>query len=212
MTLNELLKSNGVSDETILKIATEMKEHKIFTASEENLDVRYGKLKAENESKLSELQKANELIAELQKGTKGNEELQAKIKNYEVKVTELQEQLNQTRVNSALDRVLIEANVQDVDYLKFKIREKHPDGFKLNENGKLEGIDDVIDSLKVQFPKQFVGSENKNILENKLPNDNKQGDNIITKEQFLKMSYKERSNLFNNDRETFDNLANETKK
>ena len=121
MTLNELLKSNGVSDETILKIATEMKEHKIFTASEENLHVRYGKLKAENESKLSELQKANELIAELQKGTKGNEELQAKIKNYEVKVTELQEQLNQTKVNSALDRVLIEANVQDVDYLKFKI-------------------------------------------------------------------------------------------
>lgn len=207
MTLNELLKSNGVSDETIEKIATEMKEHKIFTASEENLDVRYGKLKAENESKLGELQKANELIAELQKGTKGNEELQAKIKEYDSKVNELQAQLEQSKVNSALERVLIEAEVKDVDYLKFKLKEKHPDGFKLNENGKLEGIDEAIDSLKVQFPNHFSGVENKKILENKLPeNDNKQ-DNAITKEQFDKMSYKERLELFNSNKETFDNLA-----
>lgn len=208
MTLKELLKSNGVSDETLDKIFTEMKEHKIFTASEENLDVRYGKLKAENESKLGELQKANELIAELQKGTKGNEELQNKIKDYESKVSELQVQLEQTKVNSALERTLIEANVQDVDYLKFKLKEKHPDGFKLNENGKLEGIDEAIDSLKVQFPNQFSGAENKKILENKLPENNNKQDNVITKEQFYKMSYKERSELFNSNKEVFDSLAN----
>ena len=208
MTLKELLKSNGVSDETLDKIFTEMKEHKIFTASEENLDVRYGKLKAENESKLGELQKANELIAELQKGTKGNEELQNKIKDYESKVNELQVQLEQTKVNSALERTLIEANVQDVDYLKFKLKEKHPDGFKLNENGKLEGIDEAIDSLKVQFPNQFSGAENKKILENKLPENNNKQDNVITKEQFYKMSYKERSELFNSNKEVFDSLAN----
>ena len=169
MTLKELLKSNGVSDETLEKIFVEMKEHKIFTASEENLDVRYGKLKAENESKISELQEAQNLIAELKKGNKANEDLQNKIKDYESKVFDLQEQLQQTKINSAIDRALIEAKVQDVDYLKFKLREKHPDGFKLNENEQLDGIGEMIDSLKVQFPNQFLGGGVKKIEENKLP-------------------------------------------
>lgn len=209
MTLKELLKSNGVSDETLEKIFTEMKENKIYTASEENLDVRYGKLKAENESKIGELQEARNLIEELKKGNKANDDLQNKIKGYEAKVSELQSQLEQSNINSAIDRVLIEAKVQDVDYLKFKIKEKHPDGFKFNENGQLEGINDIIDSLKVQFPNQFLSDSSKKIEENKLPeNSDKQG---ITKAEYNKMSYKERLELFNSNKEAFDNLSKENK-
>lgn len=204
MTLKELLKSNGVSDETMEKIFTEMKENKIFTASEENLDVRYGKLKAENESKIGELQEAQNLIAELKKGNKTNGELQNKIKDYETKVSELQSQLEQTKVNSALDRALIEAKVQDVDYLKFKLKEKHPEGFKLNENEQLDGINEIIDSLKLQFPNQFAGDGSKKIEENKLPESNDK--NAITKEQFNKMSYGERANLYETNRELFNEL------
>lgn len=208
MTLKELLKSNGVSDDTLEKIFIEMKENKIFTASEENLDVRYGKLKAENESKLGELQEAQNLIAELKKGNKANDDLQNKIKDYEIKVNDLQAQLEQTKINSALDRALIEAKVQDVDYLKFKLKEKHPDGFKLNENGELDGLNEIVDSLKVQFPNQFVGDGNKKIEENKLPENNDKT-NGITTEQFNKMSYKERLELFNSNKEAFNNLSNE---
>lgn len=204
MTLKELLKSNGVSDETLEKIFVEMKEHKIFTASEENLDVRYGKLKAENESKISELQEAQNLIAELKKGNKANEDLQNKIKDYESKVSDLQEQLQQTKINSAIDRALIEAKVQDVDYLKFKLKEKHPDGFKLNENEQLDGIGEMIDSLKVQFPNQFLGGGVKKIEENKLPESNDK--NVITREQYNKMSYGERANLYETNKELFNNL------
>ncbi len=205
MTLKELLKSNGVSDETLEKIFLEMKENKIFTASEENLDVRYGKLKAENESKISELQEAQNLIAELKKGNKANDELQNKIKDYETKVNELQSQLEQSKVNSALDRALIEAKVQDVDYLKFKLKEKHPDGFKLNENGQLDGINEIVDSLKVQFPNQFAGDGSKKIEENKLPESNDKT-NGITTDQFNKMTYKERVKLFNEQPEVYSEL------
>lgn len=204
MTLRELLKSNGVSDETLDKIFIEMKENKIFTTNEENLDVRYGKLKAENESKIGELQEAQNLIAELKKGNKANDELQNKIKDYETKVAELQAQVEQTKVNSALDRALLEAKVQDVDYLKFKLKEKHPDGFKLNENGQLDGINDVIDSLKLQYPNQFVGDGSKKIEENKLPESNEK--NTITKEQFNKMTYGERAKIYETNRELFNEL------
>ena len=49
MNFNEILKSNNITDEIIEAIVAAMKENKIFTASEENLDVRYGKLKTDHE-------------------------------------------------------------------------------------------------------------------------------------------------------------------
>lgn len=45
MTLQELLKAQNLTDEQVKGILDAMKENKIYTASEENLDVRYGKLK-----------------------------------------------------------------------------------------------------------------------------------------------------------------------
>ena len=45
MNLTEILKANGVDDEVIGKITADMKTNKVYTASEENLDIRYGKLK-----------------------------------------------------------------------------------------------------------------------------------------------------------------------
>ena len=47
MTINEILKAKGISDETVADILAAMKENKIFTAGEENLDIRYGKLKTQ---------------------------------------------------------------------------------------------------------------------------------------------------------------------
>ena len=45
MNLTEILKANGVDDEVITKITADMKANKVYLASEENLDVRYNKLK-----------------------------------------------------------------------------------------------------------------------------------------------------------------------
>ena len=47
MTLEELLKAKELTDDQIKAILDGMKENKIFTASEENLDIRYGKLKTD---------------------------------------------------------------------------------------------------------------------------------------------------------------------
>lgn len=65
MNLVEILKAQGISDEVIKAVQTEMKNNKIFTAGEENLDVRYGKLKAEHESLTQQYTEASGLIAEL---------------------------------------------------------------------------------------------------------------------------------------------------
>ena len=50
MTLEEILKAKGLDDEAVKSTIGEMKQNKIFTASEENLDTRYGKLKTDHEA------------------------------------------------------------------------------------------------------------------------------------------------------------------
>jgi hypothetical protein len=205
MNFTEILKAQGLTDEQIVNVSAEMKSNKIYLASEENLDVRYNKLKLESEQANQELAKSQALITELQKGNKGNEELQAKVKGYEDEIASLKKQNETQRVESALDRVLLEANVQDVDYVKFKIKEKGTE-LKLDEQGNLTGVQDMLDALKVQIPNQFINSTSK-VKEFKLPNSDNPKDPGISKEQFNKMSYHERLKLFNENKEAFEELS-----
>lgn len=205
MNFTEILKAQGLTDEQIVKVSAEMKSNKIYLASEENLDVRYQKLKLESEQANQELAKSQALITELQKGNKGNEELQNKIKGYEDEITNLKKVNENQRVESALDRVLLEANVQDVDYVKFKIREKGTE-LKLDEQGNLTGVKDMLDALKVQLPTQFSNTTQQ-IKEFKLPTNDNPNDKGISKEQFNKMSYQERLKLFNDNKEAFTELT-----
>lgn len=154
MTLQEILKAQGLSDEQIEKVVGEMKQNKIFTANEENLDIRYGKLKGDHENLTKQHSEATALIEQLKKDNKGNEELQGKVSGYESTIEALQKENEQLKIDSALKVALLEAKVQDVDYLTFKIKEKGE--VVLDDNGKIKGIDDTLAALKTQFPNQFV--------------------------------------------------------
>ena len=201
MNLTEILKANGVDDEVIGKITADMKTNKVFTAGEENLDIRYGKLK--NDHAL-----AQQSIADLQSQIAQFEQLKSQnatlVEEANKKLAELQEENDRIKLDNALERALIEAKVQDVDYMKFKLKEKHPEGFKLDENGKIESINTVLDDLKVQFPNQFAKTEKK-IEEKKLEksDDNNGG---ISSEQFSKMNYHERAKLFKENPEQYAEL------
>ena len=121
----------------------------------------------------TEITTANELIAELKKGTKGNEELQGKITGYETQVTELQKQLQETKVKSAIKVALLSEKAVDVDYLTFKLNEKlkeKGETLELDENDNIKGWTDKLTGLKTQFPNMFeTASEKKHIEEKKLP-------------------------------------------
>lgn len=167
MTLNEILKAKGLSDEDIESVIGEMKQNKIFTTSEENLDIRYGKLKGDHDALTKQHSESVALIEQMKKDSAGNADLQAKIKQYETTIQEQAEQLAQQAADNALRIALMEAKAEDVDYLTFKIKEKGK--VELDENGKVKGIDDTIAALKTQFPKQFTVEAKKKIDENKLP-------------------------------------------
>lgn len=188
MTLQEILKSQGLSEEQIQKIVGEMKQNKIFTASEENLDIRYGKLKTDFDSLTKQHGESTALIEQMKKDNAGNEALQGKITEYETKMETMAAELEQTKIDAALKVALLEAKADDVDYLTFKLKEKGE--LKLDENGKIKGIDDSIAALKTQFPKQFITEQGKRVDENKLPgSDGEHNDEPQTLADALKAAY-----------------------
>lgn len=154
MTIEEILKSKGLSDDDVKAVIGEMKQNKIFTASEENLDIRYGKLKGDHDNLTKQHGEATALIEQLKKDNAGNADLQNKVTEYETTIADLQKQNEQLKIDSALKIALLEAKVQDVDYLTFKVKEKGE--IKLDDNGKIKGIDDTLAALKTQFPNQFT--------------------------------------------------------
>ena len=201
MNLLEILKANGIDDEVAGKITADMKANKIFTAGEDNLDVRYSKLKNDYTASTQQITDLQSQIAQFEQAKSQNATL---IEDANRKFAELEAENARIKTDYALDRALMEAKVQDVDYMKFKLKEKHPEGFKLDENGKVESINTVLDDLKVQFPNQFSKTEKK-IEEKKLEktDDTNTG---ITSEQFSKMNYHEKAKLFKENPEQYAEL------
>lgn len=163
MNLQELLKKYGIEDEAkINEFLEEMKTNKIYTSNEENLDVRYGKLKEDYDAKSKEHTEATKLIEELKASSKGNEDLQAKITGYEGQVAELQKELEQTKIESALKVALVNAKVSDVDYIAYKVKEKDTN-LTLDENGNIKGINDTLKDIKTAYPNFFETEKKKEI-------------------------------------------------
>lgn len=130
-------------------------------------DADIANIQALLDGKTTELDTANNLISDLKKSNKGNEDLQGKITTYETQVVDLQKQLEETKLNGAIKVALLEAKANDIDYMTFKLKEKGE--LKLDENEKIVGWDEKLSGLKTQFPKHFEGTSDKKVDEQRLP-------------------------------------------
>lgn len=162
---------------------------------------KYDALQELINGKDTELKSANDLIAQLKKDTKGNDELQGKITAYEGQVAELQAELAETKMKSAIKVALLSADATDVDYLTFKLNEslkEKGETLELDENDNIKGWDSRLETLKTTFPTMFSAGDGGNgefkpLGGGKLPNPNQ--NNTVTKEQFNAMTYDERVKL-----------------
>lgn len=194
MTIIEILKAAGLDDTLIQTITDNMKANKIFTASEENLDIRYGKLKDQHAGVTKQLEEANALIETMKKDTKGQEDLQKKITDYDARVAQLEKENQNLRAESGMDRLLIAAGAKqtDLDYLKFQWRKKGEITF--DDQGEIKGADDVVAALKTQCPAQFEGGGGRKYEERKLPGN--QEDRTVepqSLEDALRMEYENKT-------------------
>lgn len=162
---------------------------------------KYDSLETELNSKVAELTSANSLIEQMKAATSGNEELQSKITEYETTITDLNEKLQKTQLENEIKVALLGAKATDIDYLVYKMKENNQE-LALDENGKVTGIEDMITSLKTQFPNQFESSSQKIIQENKLEKE-ENNSNSLTKNELLKKSYAERNEIYNKNPEAY---------
>lgn len=155
---------------------------------------KYDALETLLQGKTTELATANGLIADLKKGTKGNEELQGKITGYETQVAQLQQELKDTKIKSAVKVALLAEKALDVDYLAYKLEANlKADGksLELDDADNIKGWKDLLSGLKTQFPTQFEGEGQRKYKDGSLPDSNGGGE--VTLEQFRKMGVEERS-------------------
>lgn len=171
---------------------------------------KYDDLQALLDGKTTELDTANGLIADLKKANKGNEDLQSKIADYETQIGQLQEQLKQTQLDSAIQVALLEAKAIDVPYMTFKLREKGE--VVLDENGKIKGWDDKIAALKTQFPTQFEtasdGGDGYQVLDPNRLEKGDGGETTPTKDEFRAMTYEQRVALKQKNEELYKKYRN----
>lgn len=220
MTLQELLgdelyaQVKAKLDEVNAKETDQEKHVRYEDLSEGNYisKLKYDDIVNQLAGKDAELTTANDLITELKKGTKGNEELQGKITNYETDISNLQAELQETKIKSAVKVALLSEKAVDVDYLTFKLNEKlkeKGESLELDENENIKGWKDKLDGLKTQFPTMFEspGKDGLQVLgDNRLP----KGDHINTiptKEEFLNMSYEQRVALKESNEQAYKQLA-----
>ena len=214
MTLEELLKAQNLTGKQVTAIIDGMKENKIFTASEENLDIRYGKLKTDHDALVAKDAESQKLIEELQKATKGQDAVQAKITEYEATITRQQEELQQAKTEAALKVELLSegAKATDIDYLIFKLNHDSDWKPELGEDGQIKGFKDKMESLKTQCPNQFETASGdgddgyRRMDDGKLPGGDDPKDSV-TKEEFAKMGYKSRVELRESNPDLYEKLT-----
>lgn len=214
MNLIEILQAKGISEDLIQAIQEDMKTNSIYTASEENLDIRYGKLKTQHEGNVKELETTKAALEDLRKSTKGQEDLQKKLTEYDQKMAKLQEENETIKFEAEAKMLLTKANAVDVEYMLYKAKEKlKEDGkqAKLDENGKIPDWDNILSGLQTQSPNMFPAANDDDDGYHVLnPNKLKNGDGkelTITKERFMGMSYEERMNLKQSNEKRYNELS-----
>lgn len=169
--MEELLKSLGYTDEQIQDVIAKMKEMKIYTSKEENIDLRYQKLQDDFNAKDGELGKANELIKKLQDGNKDNEGLQNKIKDYETEIAQMKKEQEQDKIDNAIKIALLsnKAKADDIDYLMFKIK-NGGNKVELDDKGSLKNFD--IEDIKKTYKNNFESKSGEFVDVKKLGSEN----------------------------------------
>jgi hypothetical protein len=120
---------------------------------------------------------------------------------------QLQAELQQTRIDSAINVGLLAAGVKpdDVDYVTYKL--KSTGDIELDDQGNIKGWEDKVAGLKTRFPANFTSSGGKTYEEHKLQEDGGGGD-ALTRESLLKKPYAERMKIYNENPEAYKTAMN----
>lgn len=141
-------------------------------------------------------------LKDLGEKVKGNEDAEKTIKELQEanKKTkdDYESKLKDLTINTAIQSKLTDTKYADLLSGKF-------DRTKLSvaEDGSVLGIDEQLKTIKETYKDLFTVN-----VSGREPNNNSGSQKNVTKEQFAKMGYKERVDLYNSDKELYESLSN----
>ena len=109
--------------------------------------------KQDYNDKVKELSTANDTIKDLKKNNADNENLQQKVKDYEIEVANLKIAAANTKKEYALKDKLKEAGATDADYIIYK--HGGLDKFVFDKDGAPIGLEDVLKPMREASPHLF---------------------------------------------------------
>lgn len=160
-------------------VNTEKNEYKTQI---DNLNQELGKLK----EKLKDNDNANETIADLQK-----------------QIADKEIELEKTRKSNAIKLEVLKANPNDVADILPHLKD---DTITIAEDGTITGLKEQLEGLKESKPYLFKEAEPQG-TGGSLGNGGRGTGKVITKEEFEKMSYSEKVELYNKDQELYRELT-----
>ena len=150
MTLAEILKQNGVAEDTIRTIQNDMKTAKLFTTGEENADIRLGKLKGEHESVRQQLEAAQQKIAALEADKAEHSGSQEKMDEMHRQLEAAQAALQKSRMDAAIHIALMRGGASDIDYMTWVLQQKG-DALTLDDKGNIDGWENTLASTRTSL-------------------------------------------------------------
>lgn len=154
---------------------------------------------AEIEELKAEITNRDNQIVELQNSVKDDSELQKELEEVKQSNAEWQDKYKQSQLNNAV-KLAVAKDANDADDILAFVNK---DELELQDDGTVKGLDKAIETLKESKP--YLFADNKPV--GNKPADGETMQTSITKEQFDSMSVAERTELFINDRATYDKLV-----
>ena len=162
---------------------------------------------AERDQLKKDVDDRDKQIDTLKKSAGDNEDLKKKIED-------LQAENKAQKLNNAVEKALTNAKALNLTATRALLKDL--DKAEFAEDGTVKGLDDQIKALQKGEDTKFLfaapdNKKSKTKLTGVSPSDPGDGKPTgITKQQFAKMSYKEKLDLYNNDRDTYNMLTGRT--
>ena len=148
-------------------------------------------------------------IEEVKKSVGNNEELKKQIETLQAENTAKDEahaaEVLKLKIEAAVDAELGDAKAKNKAAVKALLKDL--DKAEFGDDGKIKGLSEQISALQKSDDYLFEAKETKKVKGAKLGEGADPDFKGLTKEQFSKMSYKEKVNLFNENKELYDSLS-----
>ncbi|MEJ7542941.1 MULTISPECIES: phage scaffolding protein [Staphylococcus intermedius group] len=183
----------------------EVDEQKVLDAFDESQSgmvprSRLNDKNAEIKDLKAEITNRDEQIANLEKSVENESEIQKELDKVKQENADWQTKYEETQLNNAI-KLAVAKDANDANDVLLMLDKSN---LELQEDGTVKGLEDAVKAL--QESKPYLFAEQKPT--GRTPNE---GDNVsggVTQEQFDSMSVSQRTELYLNDRETYEKLVN----